>query len=229
VITIRTRLTLVVVLSTVAGAIVGWLLRAHALTSGAFAGGVAAAAVATFVLSRLLVTDPATSILQAVSDGLLSFSEREYGMRLAAPDADAVLGGLVRRFNKLGEALRTEHNDRYQREILLETVLETTAMAVILCNEAMRIVYANGAARELFGEGRKLDGQDFRAILAAAPAAFARRSNRRPTPSSASRRPRRPRRQARPHRTPGRPARPRPTTSRGVTSSSACSRTSSSS
>jgi nitrogen fixation/metabolism regulation signal transduction histidine kinase len=51
-------------------------------------------------------------------------------------------------------------------------VLETTAMAVILCNEAMRIVYANGAARELFGEGRKLDGQDFRAILAVAPAAF---------------------------------------------------------
>src|SRR5262249_7997684 len=114
----------------------------------------------------------ATSILQAVSDGLLSFTEREYSMRLAAPDADEVLGDLVRRFNKLGEALRTEHNDRYQREILLETVLETTAMAVVLCNETMRIVYPNGAARDLFGGGRKLDGQDFRTILAAAPPAF---------------------------------------------------------
>jgi len=172
VITIRTRLTLVVVFATLAGAIIGWLLRQHALLSAAFAGGVAAAAIGTFVLSRMLVTDPATSILQAVSDGLLSFTEREYGMRLAAPDADQVLGDLVRRFNKLGEALRTEHNDRYQREILLETVLETTAMAVVLCNEAMRIVYANGAARDLFGGGRKLDSQDFRAILAAAPAAF---------------------------------------------------------
>jgi two-component system, NtrC family, nitrogen regulation sensor histidine kinase NtrY len=172
VITIRTRLTLVVILATVTGAIVGWLLRQHAILSAAFAGGVAAAAVATFVLSRLLVTDPATSILQAVADGLLSFTEREYSMRLAAPDADEVLGDLVRRFNKLGEALRTEHNDRYQREILLETVLETTAMAVVLCNEALRIVYANGAARDLFGDGRKLDGQDFRAILAAAPPAF---------------------------------------------------------
>ena len=169
---IRTRLTLVVVLATVTGAIVGWLLRHHPIVSGAFVGGVAAAAVAVFVVSRMLVTDPATSILQAVSDGLLSFSEREYGMRLAAPNADEVLGDLVRRFNKLGEALRTEHNDRYQREILLETVLETTSMAIVLCNEALRIVYANGAARELFGEGRKLDGQDFRAILAAAPAAF---------------------------------------------------------
>jgi signal transduction histidine kinase len=36
----------------------------------------------------------------------------------------------------------------------------------------MRIVYANGAARELFGGGRKLDGEDFRAILALAPPAF---------------------------------------------------------
>jgi len=170
--TIRARLTLVVVFATVAGAVVGWLLRQHTLMSGAFVGGIAAAAVGTFILSRLLVTDPATSILQAVSDGLLSFTEREYGMRLAAPQADEPLGDLVRRFNKLGEVLRTEHNDRYQREILLETVLETTAMAVVLCNEALRIVYANGAARDLFGGGRKLDGEDFHAILARAPAAF---------------------------------------------------------
>jgi nitrogen fixation/metabolism regulation signal transduction histidine kinase len=163
---------LVVVFASVAGAIIGWLLRHYSIASAPFLGGVAATAVGTFLLSRLLVTDPAVSILQAVSDGLLSFSEREYGMRLAAPNGDEPLVNLVRRFNKLGEVLRTEHNDRYQREILLETVLETTAMAVVLCNEALRIVYANGAARDLFGGGRKLDGQDFREILARAPAAF---------------------------------------------------------
>jgi nitrogen fixation/metabolism regulation signal transduction histidine kinase len=172
VIPIRTRLTLVVVFATLAGALVGWLLRHYSIASGPFLGGVGAAAIGAFMLSRLLVSDPATSILQAVSDGLLSFSEREYGMRLAAPSSDEPLINLVRRFNKLGEVLRTEHNDRYQREILLETVLETTAMAVVLCNEALRIVYANGAARDLFGGGRKLDGQDFREILAQAPAAF---------------------------------------------------------
>jgi nitrogen fixation/metabolism regulation signal transduction histidine kinase len=169
---IRTRLTLVVVLATVAGSVVGWLLRERPLLSLTFLGGVALASVATFICSRMLVTDPTTSILQAVADGLLSFSEKEYGMRLAAQQTDEVLGELVTRFNRLGDTLRTEHNDRYQREILLETVLETTAMAVVLCNEALRIVYANGAARELFGDGRKLDGEDFRAILAAAPPAF---------------------------------------------------------
>ena len=173
-ITIRTRLTLVVVFATVAGAVVGWLLRG---STRIFVGRVRRRRrrwprSRRSLLSRMLVTDPATSILQAVSDGLLSFSEREYGMRLAVPSTDEPLGDLVRRFNKLGEVLRTEHSDRYQREILLETVLETTAMAVVLCNEALRIVYANGAARDLFGGGRKLDGEDFRAILARAPAAF---------------------------------------------------------
>ena len=169
---IRTRLTLMIVLATVAAAVVGWLLGRRPLASAAFVGGVAVVALANVVLSRLTVADPATTILQAVSDGLLSFSEREYGMRLSSQNADELLSELLRRFNRLGDVLRTEHNDRYQREILLETVLETTSMAIVLCNEAMRIVYANGAARELFGGGRKLDGEDFRAILALAPPAF---------------------------------------------------------
>jgi two-component system nitrogen regulation sensor histidine kinase NtrY len=161
-----------VVAATAGGAIVGWLLRGQAMTSGAFVGGVGAAALATLVLSRLLVSDPATTILSAVGDGLLAFTEREYGMRLAVQDVDDGLAELVRRFNRLGDALRTEHNDRYQREMLLETVLETTSMAIVLCDASMRVVYANGAARELFGAGRKLDGQDFRGILAQAPPAF---------------------------------------------------------
>jgi nitrogen fixation/metabolism regulation signal transduction histidine kinase len=169
---IRNRLTLMMVLATAAAAVVGWLLRGHRIASGAFVGGVAVVALVNVFLSRLTVADPATTILQAISDGLLSFSEREYGMRLSSQNADELLSELLRRFNKLGDVLRTEHNDRYQREILLETVLETTSMAIVLCNEAMRIVYANGAARELFGGGRKLDGEDFRAILALAPPAF---------------------------------------------------------
>jgi two-component system nitrogen regulation sensor histidine kinase NtrY len=171
VIKIRTRLTFYVLLATTIAGAVGWCMRGRPLWSGAFLGAAALTALLNVVLSRMMVVDPATAIIRAVSDGLLSFSEREYGVRLAVQRPDE-LGELVRRFNKLGEVLRTEHNDRYQREILLETVLETTSMAIVLCNDALRIVYANGAARELFGGGRKLDGEDFRAILAGAPAAF---------------------------------------------------------
>ncbi len=168
---IRTRLTLYVLLATAIAAAVGWFMHGHPLWSGVLLGAVGLTALLNLVLSRMLVVEPATAILRAVSDGLLSFSEREYGMRLAVQRPDE-LGELVRRFNKLGEVLRTEHSDRYQREILLETVLETTSMAIVLCNDALRIVYANGAARALFGGGRKLDGEDFKTILTEAPPAF---------------------------------------------------------
>jgi two-component system nitrogen regulation sensor histidine kinase NtrY len=168
---IRTRLTLYVVLATTIAAAVGWCMHEHPLWSGAFLGAAALSALLNVVLSRMMIVDPATAVIRAVSDGMLSFSEREYGMRLTVQRPDE-LGELVRRFNRLGEVLRTEHNDRYQREIMLETVLETTSMAIVLCDDGMRIVYANGAARALFGDGRKLDGEDFRAILADAPAAF---------------------------------------------------------
>ena len=86
VITIRTRLTLVVVLATVAGAIVGWLLRGTRSSRARSWAASRPPRVRGLRAARgMLVTDPATSILQAVSDGLLSFTEREYGMRLAAP------------------------------------------------------------------------------------------------------------------------------------------------
>jgi two-component system nitrogen regulation sensor histidine kinase NtrY len=171
VIKIRTRLSMYVVLATAIAAGVGWCMHEHPLWSAAFLGAATLSALLNIVLSRMLVVDPATAVIRAVSDGMLSFSEREYGMRLTVQRPDE-LGELVRRFNRLGEVLRTEHNDRYQREIMLETVLETTSMAIVLCDDAMRIVYANGAARELFGDGRKLDGEDFREILAEAPPAF---------------------------------------------------------
>src|SRR5215472_13600311 len=102
---IRTRLTLMIVLATAAAAVVGWLLGRRPLLSGAFVGGVAVVALVNVVLSRMTVADPATTILQAVSDGLLSFSEREYGMRLSSQNADELLSELLRRFNKLGDVL----------------------------------------------------------------------------------------------------------------------------
>jgi hypothetical protein len=34
---------------------------------------------------------------------------------VSRPTLTKVLGELARRFNKLGETLRTDHNDRYQR------------------------------------------------------------------------------------------------------------------
>jgi nitrogen fixation/metabolism regulation signal transduction histidine kinase len=113
-----------------------------------------------------LIVGPVRRVVRALGDGLLSLTERDYGMRIANirdPDVDR----MVEHFNKLSEQLRLEHNDRYQREMLLETVLEAAPMAMILANEASRVVFANAAARALLHDKRPMDGHDLDAILAA--------------------------------------------------------------
>ena len=58
-----------------------------------------------------------------------------------------------------------------QRELLLDTMVQNTPVAMLLVDPSRRVVHANLAARKLLGEGRKLEGQDFDALLAATPQA----------------------------------------------------------
>jgi nitrogen fixation/metabolism regulation signal transduction histidine kinase len=121
-----------------------------------------AALVAAVVLRRL-VTRPG-AIARAVSDGLLAYVEQDYSVRIAAGAADP--WQLARRFNALGDELRGRQDDAYQKQLLLETVLRASPAAVVLENEAGRIVYANGTARELLGDGAPLEGRPGGDLLA---------------------------------------------------------------
>jgi two-component system, NtrC family, nitrogen regulation sensor histidine kinase NtrY len=120
-----------------------------------------------------VMTLPIRRILFAVSEGLLGFRERDFGLRLVA-ERDDEAGEVVRRFNALGEMLRREHNDAYQKQILLETVIDAAPMAIVLCNEADVVALANVCARELFWNGKRLDGHDFRELLADWPGEIAK-------------------------------------------------------
>jgi two-component system nitrogen regulation sensor histidine kinase NtrY len=53
---------------------------------------------------------------------------------------------------------------------MLDTVIQTTPLALVLTNAGGRIVFSNIAARQLLHSGRKLEGLDFDAVLAEAPA-----------------------------------------------------------
>lgn len=127
----------------------------------ALCAGVGAVAVA--VTTRGLVARPGR-VAGAVSDGLLAFTEEDYSLRLTAGAADP--WDLAPRFNALGERLRRGHDDLYQKEMLLETVLAATPTAMVLDNEAGRVVYANGTARELLGDGARLEGRAFADLVA---------------------------------------------------------------
>jgi nitrogen fixation/metabolism regulation signal transduction histidine kinase len=113
------------------------------------------------VVGAILVR-PFQRVLDAIGAALLSYRDDDYTVRLTEVPA---LRDLVDRFNQLGRRLRQDRNTLYQKELLLETLLEAATFAVVLCDEPGTVVYANGAARELFASGRPLAGEAFRPIL----------------------------------------------------------------
>ena len=129
----------------------------------------AAAPVAVYAVRRFM--SPINRLLTALGDGVASFQDGDFSVSLNAARGDE-LGALVRHYNATGEILRRERHNLYQRELLLDTVVQTMPWALLLTNADERIIYSNLAARQLFHGGRKPEGLAFAEVLARAPAAL---------------------------------------------------------
>jgi len=106
---------------------------------------------------------------RALNDGIMSLRDRDFSMSVTEGSADE-LGELAGIYNGLGERLRRERQSLYQRELMLDTVIQTTPLALVLTNEADAILYSNFTARRLFSDGHKLEGNRFSHYLERAPA-----------------------------------------------------------
>lgn len=159
------RLTLV--LSLVVALTAGAAAAAAALWPGPWA--VLAAGLLVGVLAALAARErvlvPADRTLQALTDGVRGLRDRDFSLRLAATRTDE-LGELVTLYNDMGDVLRHERMEIYQRELLLDTVLQGTPVAILLAGESGRVVYANRAARDLLAEGQRLEGRPLEDVLA---------------------------------------------------------------
>jgi nitrogen fixation/metabolism regulation signal transduction histidine kinase len=133
-----------------------------------------AAVVAALVLTPLvswagtMLTRRWSRMARALSDGVLSLKDHDFSVSVTRATSDE-MGDLVAVYNGLGDRLRVERQSLYQRELMLDTVIQTTPLALVLTNEADAVLYSNVAARHLFGDGRKLEGERFARYLAAAP------------------------------------------------------------
>lgn len=74
--------------------------------------------------------------------------------------------------NELAAALRQQRAHLVQRELLLDTVMQNSPVALVLIDANDRIAYANLAARHLLSGGRSLQGLKFADALIQAPAAL---------------------------------------------------------
>lgn len=111
---------------------------------------------------------PAHALFRALAGTVASYRDGEYGFSLAWTGRGA-LRELVEAHNALGETLRQQRQSLVQRELLLDTMVQNTPVAMLLIDPVDRVVHANLAARRALGGGRRLEGAAFTALLVDAP------------------------------------------------------------
>ncbi|HEX2667635.1 MAG TPA: ATP-binding protein [Gammaproteobacteria bacterium] len=158
---------LLVVFAALAAGVAADLLGS--VLGGASAALVLAVPFAVYAVRRFM--RPVNRLLTALDDGMASFQDGDFSISLN-PDRDDELGTLVRHYNAAGDALRRERHELYQRELLLDTVIQSTPWALVLTNANDRVVYSNVSARQLFQEGRRFEGHAFAEVLDGAPEAL---------------------------------------------------------
>ncbi|HEX9171296.1 MAG TPA: ATP-binding protein [Telluria sp.] len=113
---------------------------------------------------------PVLSLFRALEGTVTSYRDGDFSFSLHWAQNDE-LADLVAAHNDLGNVLREQRLGLVQRELLLDTMVQNTPVAMLLVADAGAIVYANVAARQLLAQGRKLEGQHLSAVLeGAAPA-----------------------------------------------------------
>ncbi|ODS63762.1 MAG: histidine kinase [Arenimonas sp. SCN 70-307] len=120
---------------------------------------------------------PALSLFRALAGTALSYRDGDFSFGLRWPHRDE-LGDLVAAHNELGGVLREQRLGLVQRELLLDTMVQNTPVAMLLVAEGGHVVYANLAARRLLNDGRRIEGLSLAALVAAAPPALSEAMDR---------------------------------------------------
>ncbi|CAN5556145.1 HAMP domain-containing sensor histidine kinase [soil metagenome] len=119
-----------------------------------------------YAMSRPLV--PIKAMFRALAGTVTSYRDGDFAFSLAWPKNDE-LGELVAAHNALGDTLRAQRETLVQRELLLDTMVQNTPVAMLLVEANGHIVHGNLAARKLLRDGRRLEGMKLPALLEAAP------------------------------------------------------------
>ncbi|BDX07170.1 sensor histidine kinase [Planctobacterium marinum] len=107
--------------------------------------------------------------MAGLETGLLNFLDGEYASLLSYDDNDE-LGHLSRLYNQTAEKLRAEKHWIYQRELMLDKVLQNSPEVLVLINDRNQVVFSNWAARHFFHiNSTKLEGLLLSELLENAP------------------------------------------------------------
>ena len=115
---------------------------------------------------------PLRALFRALAGSVNTYRDGEFNFGVHWHSNDE-LGELVQAHGELGEVLREQRQELVQRELLLDTMVQNTPVAMVLSAEGgdgrRRVVYANLASRRLLNDGRKLEGQRMDELVQALP------------------------------------------------------------
>lgn len=111
-----------------------------------------------WLVSRIL--QPLSRTLNGLHFGIASFHDHDFSVRLAS-QRDDELGDLARLYNQVGETLQSERLAVRSKELLLESALDNSPVAIVLVNPLDRVVFSNLEARRLLTGGSRLEGRHF--------------------------------------------------------------------
>lgn len=94
---------------------------------------------------------------QNLQDGSFNTSANQLHINELAP--------LALSLNKMSEQIQHERQNLYQRELLLDTVLQSSPTALLLTNDTGSVLMSNPAARQLLSQGKPFDGKKLLQIL----------------------------------------------------------------
>ncbi len=149
------------------------LVLAHWLQDAWLAGLVAALVLLPLALwASRRALQPLHALFRALAGSVNSYRDGEFNFGIHWHGKDE-LGELVQAHAALGDVLRDQRQSLVQRELLLDTMVQNTPVAMLLVaaggDGERRVVFANLAARKLLRGGWKLEGQRFDELLAQAP------------------------------------------------------------
>lgn len=117
------------------------------------------------VLGRL-VTQRINRALRALDSGLLNLQDNDFSVSLTLHGQDE-LQQLGERFNQATDSMRQQRTHIFQRELLLDSVLQNTSLAIMLADAHGKVLYGNVAARHLLANGHLLEQQTLNQLSAA--------------------------------------------------------------
>ena len=115
--------------------------------------------------------NPIKAVLQALNIGVSSFNDKDFSITIDNQQYSE-FSLIIDTYNNLAKIMRDERMAIYQRELLLDTVIQSTPVALVLTNNHDHIVYSNLAAKTLLNQKKTLEGMTFADIYQHMPQAL---------------------------------------------------------